>query len=131
MEYAGYVLAALTLFSAGCFASDGVVLSEGGLDQPAQCYSDYFRQQFYDTGNLFPEFAMNLGGGQNIYNYSYYGLYSPLFCCPTHCLFVKMSTYVIVMEMLCLMASVLLLYLWLNRKGFGRAVSFAVAVIFC
>mgnify|MGYP000992762431 CR=1 FL=1 len=24
---------------------------------------DYFRKQFYETGNLFPEFAMNLGGG--------------------------------------------------------------------
>ena len=32
---------------------------------------DYFRQQFYDTGELFPEFAANLGGGQNIYNFSY------------------------------------------------------------
>ena len=73
---------------------------------------------------------MNLGGGQNIYNYSYYGLYSPLFLLSYALPFVKMSTYVIVMEMLCLMASVLLLYLWLNRKGFGRAVSFAVAVIF-
>ena len=91
---------------------------------------DYFRKQFYATGKLFPEFAMNLGGGQNIYNYSYYGLYSPLFLLSYALPFVKMSTYVIVMEILCLIASVLLLYLWLNRKGFGRAVSFAVAVIF-
>lgn len=36
---------------------------------------DYFRQQFYDTGELFPEFAANLGGGQNIYNFSYYLVY--------------------------------------------------------
>ena len=91
---------------------------------------DYFRKQFYATGKLFPEFAMNLGGGQNIYNYSYYGLYSPVFLLSYALPFVKMSTYVIVMEILCLIASVLLLYLWLNRKGFGRAVSFAVAVIF-
>ena len=32
---------------------------------------EYFRQQFYDTGQLFPEFAANIGGGQNIYNFSY------------------------------------------------------------
>ena len=38
---------------------------------------DYFRQQFYATGKLFPEFAANLGGGQNIYHFAYYGLYSP------------------------------------------------------
>ena len=35
---------------------------------------DYFRQQFYATGKLFPEFAANLGGGQNIYHFAYYGL---------------------------------------------------------
>ena len=39
---------------------------------------DYFRQQFYATGKIFPEFAPNLGGGQNIYHFAYYGLYSPL-----------------------------------------------------
>ena len=40
---------------------------------------DYFRRQFYDTGELFPEFAGSLGGGQNIYYFSYYGLYSPIY----------------------------------------------------
>lgn len=39
---------------------------------------DYFRQQFYDTGELFPEFAANIGGGQNIYHFAYYGLYLSL-----------------------------------------------------
>ena len=34
---------------------------------------DYFRQSFYDTGRLFPEFNLNLGAGQNAYNFSYYG----------------------------------------------------------
>ena len=33
---------------------------------------DYFRQQFYQTGQFFPEYAANIGGGQNIYNFSYY-----------------------------------------------------------
>ena len=91
---------------------------------------DYFRKQFMRQESYSRNSAMNLGGGQNIYNYSYYGLYSPLFLLSYALPFVKMSTYVIVMEILCLIASVLLLYLWLNRKGFGRAVSFAVAVIF-
>ena len=52
---------------------------------------DYFRQQFYATGKLFPEFAANLGGGQNIYHFAYYGLYSPLIL-PSYLLpFVKPS----------------------------------------
>ena len=31
---------------------------------------DYFRLRFYDTGQLFPDIAWNLGAGQNIYNFS-------------------------------------------------------------
>ena len=132
LYYAGYViLAALTLFFCWMFCLKwGVFGAKVDWISQHSVIPDYFRKQFYATGKLFPEFAMNLGGGQNIYNYSYYGLYSPLFLLSYALPFVKMSTYVIVMEMLCLMASVLLLYLWLNRKGFGRAVSFAVAVIF-
>ena len=35
---------------------------------------EYFRTLFYDTGNLFPQFAPNLGAGQNIFYFAYYGL---------------------------------------------------------
>ena len=129
MEY--IVLAALTLFFCWMFCLRwGVFGAKVDWISQHSVIPDYFRKQFYATGKLFPEFAMNLGGGQNIYNYSYYGLYSPLFLLSYALPFVKMSTYVIIMEMVCLMASVLLVYMWLNRKGFGRAVSFAVAVIF-
>lgn len=129
MEY--IVLAALTLFFCWMFCLRwGVFGAKVDWISQHSVIPDYFRKQFYATGKLFPEFAMNLGGGQNIYNYSYYGLYSPLFLLSYALPFVKMSTYVIIMEMVCLMSSVLLVYMWLNRKGFGRAVSFAVAVIF-
>ena len=129
MEY--IVLAALTLFFCWMFCLRwGVFGAKVDWISQHSVIPDYFRKQFYATGKLFPEFAMNLGGGQNIYNYSYYGLYSLLFLLSYALPFVKMSTYVIIMEMVCLMASVLLVYMWLNRKGFGRAVSFAVAVIF-
>ena len=33
-------------------------------------FPEYFRQQFYETGTVFPEFAANIGGGQNIYNFA-------------------------------------------------------------
>ena len=29
---------------------------------------EYFRTRFYSTGDIFPDFALQLGGGQNIYN---------------------------------------------------------------
>lgn len=132
LYYIGYVmLAALTLFFCWLFCLRwGVFGAKVDWISQHSVIPDYFRKQFYATGKLFPEFAMNLGGGQNIYNYSYYGLYSPLFLVSYALPFVKMSTYVIVMEIVCLMASVLLLYLWLCRKGFGGAVSFMTAVVF-
>ena len=40
--------------------------------------ADYFRTLFYDSGDIFPSFAFNLGAGENIYNISYYGLFNPI-----------------------------------------------------
>ena len=49
------------------------------LDWCSQHYvfPDYFRNLFYETGELFPEFAPHIGAGENIYYFSYYGLFSP------------------------------------------------------
>ncbi len=91
---------------------------------------DYFRQQFYETGELFPEFAANIGGGQNIYNFSYYGLYNPLLL-PSYLLpSVKMSDYMMAVQFLCLTASVLLMYWWLKKKGFSEKICVGVSVLF-
>ncbi|MBQ9078884.1 MAG: YfhO family protein [Ruminococcus sp.] len=55
---------------------------------------EYFRLRFYETHDLFPDFALQIGGGQNIYNFSYYGIANPLYL-PAYALpFVKMSTYI-------------------------------------
>lgn len=91
---------------------------------------DYFRQQFYATGNLFPEFAANLGGGQNIYHYAYYGLYSPLIL-PSYLMpFVKMSDYIMAVSVIGLTASVLLFYHWLINRKIHNNICFAISVIF-
>ena len=91
---------------------------------------DYFRQQFYATGNLFPEFAANLGGGQNIYHFAYYGLYSPLIL-PSYLLpFVKMSDYMMAVSVIGLIASVLLFYRWLIRRKFDKNICFVTSLMF-
>ena len=38
---------------------------------------EYFRTIFYKNFDLFPDFAFNLGAGENIYYFSYYGLLNP------------------------------------------------------
>lgn len=91
---------------------------------------DYFRQQFYETGKLVPEFAANIGGGQNMYCFSYYGLLSPLVL-PSYFLpFVKMSDYMMVVQFLCLTASVCLFYHWMKRQEFSKKVCMGAAVLF-
>ena len=91
---------------------------------------DYFRQQFYATGKLFPEFAANLGGGQNIYHFAYYGLYSPLIL-PSYLLpFVKMSDYIMAVSITGLTASVLLFYYWLKSRKTDTGTAFILSLMF-
>lgn len=91
---------------------------------------DYFRKQFYETGSLFPEFAANIGGGQNIYNFSYYGLYSPVVLVSYLFPFVKMSDYMMAAQLVSLAASIMLLYWWLVRQGFERYICFCISLVF-
>ena len=91
---------------------------------------DYFRQRFYDTKELFPSFAPNLGGGQNIYHFSYYGLYSPILLISYLLPFVKMSDYIICSSICCYISSVVLFYLWIRKKCESRVEAVGIACMF-
>lgn len=93
-------------------------------------FPEYFRQQFYQTGQFFPEYAANIGGGQNIYNFSYYGLYNPIVLIAYLLPFVKMSDYLMAASVICLAVSVCLLYGWLKKRGFSTEIAQGVAVLF-
>ena len=72
---------------------------------------DYFRQLFYKTGNLIPSFSFNYGGGQNIFNLSYYGFLSPIIL-PSYLLpFVSMKTYMTVVDFIIVVSSGILQHL--------------------
>lgn len=81
---------------------------------------DYFRQRFYDTGQLFPDIAWNLGAGQNIYNFSYYGLFNPIIWISYLLPFVPMSLYIQITSILSYGASVVIFYCWLKKKWDDR-----------
>lgn len=118
------IVISMFIFHYGCFASDVDWLSQHSV------FPDYFRKLFYKTGKLIPSFASNIGGGQNIFNFSYYGLLSPLIL-PSYLLpFVKMDVYLSAVSVMCILASVLLLYRWLLLKGFRGRVSCAMATIY-
>lgn len=91
---------------------------------------ELFRQQFYDTGNFFPDFTLQAGGGQNIYNFAYYGLYSPAILLSYLFPFVSMSDYIMAVSVGSLALSVMLLHYWLRRRGFNRKICFGVSLLF-
>ena len=125
------LLTALTLFFCRMFVGRyGIFGAKVDWFSQHSVLPDYFRQQFYATGKLFPEFAANLGGGQNIYHFAYYGLYSPLIL-PSYLLpFVKMSDYIMAVSVTGLIASVLLFYYWLKSRKTDTGTAFILSLMF-
>lgn len=91
---------------------------------------DYFRTLFYKTHDLFPDFAFNLGNGQNIYNFVYYGLLSPFILISYMLPFIEMADYVALASIVSVVASASIFYVWLRRaKAMSRSVSFLGAFV--
>lgn len=123
-------LGAVTVFICWFFAGRfGMFASTLDWISQHSVIPDYFRRQFYETGELFPEFAPSLGGGQNIYNFSYYGLYSPVILLSYLLPFVKMSDYLMAASVLCLAAAGMLLYYWLKSCRVSRETALCCAVM--
>lgn len=125
------VLAVLTVAACWFFAGRYGVFG-ANMDWISQhsVFPEYFRQQFYQTGQFFPEYAANIGGGQNIYNFSYYGLYNPIVLIAYLLPFMKMSDYLMAASVICLAVSVCLLYGWLKKRRFSTEIALGVAVLF-
>lgn len=77
---------------------------------------DYFRRLFYNTFDFFPDFAFNLGGGQNIYNFLYYGLFSPMLFLSYLFPFIEMIDFVQIFGCLIPISSAILMYFYLRKK---------------
>jgi Bacterial membrane protein YfhO. len=76
---------------------------------------EYYRQTFYETGEFLPEFALQLGGGQNAYYFGYYGFLNPVYL-PSYLMpGVSMVTYLQFASVVMLIASVWLGFLWLRH----------------
>ena len=92
-------------------------------------FAEYFRNLFYETKNFFPSFAPQIGAGQNIYNFSYYGLFNPLIL-PSYLLpFVSMSAYIQIVSIICTLVSVIMFYFWI-KKRYEIKIAFFVSCLF-
>ncbi len=85
---------------------------------------EYFRTLFYKTHDLLPDFALNLGGGANIYYLSYYGFLSPIILISYFLPSISMLNYIILStSAICIFSSVLM-YKYLKKNNIKESVSF-------
>lgn len=90
---------------------------------------EYFRNLFYSSGKILPNFAFNIGNGQNIFYLSYYGLLSPIILLSYLFPFIKMIDYIQIISIIGVIASSILLYKWLSNK-FTRKISLLSTILF-
>ena len=93
-------------------------------------FPDYFRKQFYQTGQIFPDIAFQIGAGQNIYNFAYYGFLSPWTLLSYFFPFIEMADYMMIIQVFCYGSSGVLFYEWLREKNIQRGIGFGVTMIF-
>lgn len=91
---------------------------------------EYFRKLFYETKDIFPDFAFNFGGGQNIYYFSYYGLLNPFVLISYLFPYIKMIDYLIFINCLIVIASVSLFYFFLKSHNYNFKTRFIVGFLF-
>lgn len=127
-----WILLGLSLFLCWLFVGQyGIFGSRVDWLSQHSVIPDYFRKRFYETGSLFPDMAWNLGGGQNIYNYSYYGLFNPVILFSYLLPFLPMDLYIMGSSALCYGVSVALFYGWMReKKEFSGQVLLGISCMF-
>lgn len=91
---------------------------------------EYFRQLFYKSGNFFPDFSFNYGAGQNIFNLSYYGLFSPIVLISYLLPFIDMVTYMTVANIIVVIISGILFYRWIRNNNYNESIALISSLIF-
>ncbi|MGI6203840.1 MAG: YfhO family protein [Anaerovoracaceae bacterium] len=98
------------------FAGPGVPGSRVDWLEQHAAFADYFRKRFYQTHDLFPQFASGIGGGQNIYNFAYYGLFSPFVLLSYLFPFIPMEAWLTGIGAAAQAADGVLCFIWLKRR---------------
>ena len=93
-------------------------------------FPEYFRNLFYETKDLLPDFALNIGGGQNIYNFSYYGLLNPIILISYLLPMIPMIYYLIGASFVIVVSSTYLFYKFLRSHNFKNFTCIIVSLLF-
>ncbi len=90
---------------------------------------EIFRQAFYESGQLIPNFLFPVGGGQNAFHFTYYGFLSPVILLSYVLPFVDMTTYVMGASFVLYLLTGILVFVFLKHH-FGEHKALASAIIF-
>lgn len=91
---------------------------------------EYFRTLFYQTKDIFPDFAFHIGAGQNIYHFAYYGLLNPIILLSYLLPHVSMMNYVMISTFLLIATSVCLFYRFLRHHEENETICFFCSFLF-
>ena len=91
---------------------------------------EYFRTLFYSSKDLFPDLALNIGSGQNIYNLSYYGLLNPIILLSYLFPHISMLNYLTFTTILIVLISTIMMYKFLRKHDFNEEVSLISSMCF-
>lgn len=91
---------------------------------------EFFRNIFYETNNFIPNYIFNLGAGQNIFNYSYYGLMSPIILISYLLPKLSMQSFIIIASIFLYLLSGILIYNFLKSKDTSKKMSLLATLTF-
>ncbi len=119
-----FILTYLLVIIIMCRFGKFILGSTTDFDVQHYLIPDYFRTLFYKTHDILPDFAFNLGAGQNIYYLSYYGLFNPIILLSYFFPNVSMLNYIMVAMSIVVVSSTSLFYFYLRKNGYSYLVSF-------
>lgn len=131
-EKIGIIIISLLFLGIAFFITHGEYVFGSSTDWGFQhiVFPEYFRMLFYKNFDLFPDFALNIGGGQNIYYFAYYGLLSPIILISYLFPFVSMGSYIMITSLLLGVLSIYLFYVWIKGFGFDNGLNFILTLMF-
>lgn len=92
-------------------------------------FPEYFRNLFYHTDKIIPNFAPHIGAGQNIFNFSYYGLLNPIILLSYLFPKIEMTTYIIFSNIILFALSSVLFYYFLQKHTENKYHAFLTTII--
>ena len=92
-------------------------------------FAEYFRNLFYNTKNIFPNLALHIGAGQNIFNFAYYGLFNPYIIITYLLPMLRIGDYFIFLSIFNIIVTSVGFYIFLIKNNYSKSLSFFTSLL--